>query len=131
MTSEPAELGQRVRAARLAKKWTVEQAARKAEISRVTWARVEEGLGVQDVKRAAVLQALGLDWSGASVGAATQDAVRVEDDFVSAAGDTVEAGITNEDLLREILRSRAEYDQIRAEVRDLSGRVERLEQPRP
>lgn len=61
-----------------------------------------------------------------TVGGPTQDAS--ETDYVEAPGAKVEAGITNEDLLREILRSRAEYDQIRAEVRELSGRVGRLEQ---
>lgn len=62
------------------------------------------------------------------VGGDGQDARRNETDFVEAPGVKVESGITNEDLLREILRSRAEYDQIRAEVRDLSGRMDRLEQ---
>lgn len=69
---------------------------------------------------------IGLD---RSVGGDAHDA----DDrsYVSAPGERVEQRITNEDLLREILRSRAEYDQIRAAVRDLSGRVDRLEQPDP
>ncbi|WP_370246942.1 hypothetical protein [Nocardioides sp.] len=62
--------------------------------------------------------------------------------YVAAPGTRVEGGVTNEDLLREILRGRAEYDQLRAEVRDdrqdlrseiraLSERVARLEQQRP
>lgn len=77
-----------------------------------------------------------------SVGGPAQDAIRTQEGgYVEAPGARVEAGITNEDLLREILRSRAEYDQlraeqrelrtevtsIRAEVRDLSGRMERVE----
>lgn len=64
-----------------------------------------------------------------------QDADRSEDDYVKAPGATVESDITNADLMREILRSRAEYDQLRAEVRDVksdvrdvSERVARLEQ---
>lgn len=62
-----------------------------------------------------------------SVGGPTQDADRSDIEFVEAVGAKVESGITNEDLLREILRSRAEYDQLRAEVRDLSGRMDRIE----
>lgn len=67
-----------------------------------------------------------------TVGGDAQDARRGTEDHVNAPGETVESGITNEDLLREIVRSRAEFDQIRAEVRDdiesLSQRVARLEQ---
>lgn len=60
-----------------------------------------------------------------TVGGGTQDA----EQFVESPGGSVESRITNEDLFREILRSRAEYDQIRAEVRELSERVARVEQP--
>lgn len=60
------------------------------------------------------------------VGGGTQDGGQYVE---SSTGKLVESGVTNEDLLREILRSRAESDQIRAEVRDLSQRVARLEQP--
>lgn len=48
--------------------------------------------------------------------------------YVSSPGARAEAGITNEDLLREILRSRSDYDQLRAEVRSVSERVDKLEQ---
>lgn len=56
-----AELGTAVRDRRLARKWSVEEAARRADINRVTWKRIERGLGVQDAKRAAVLGVLDLD----------------------------------------------------------------------
>lgn len=62
-----------------------------------------------------------------TVGGDAQNAGRGTEDHVNAPGDTVEAGITNEDLLREIVRSRAEFDQIRAEVASVSERVARLE----
>lgn len=63
-----------------------------------------------------------------TVGGDPQDAGGAKEAHVNAPGGRVEAGITNEDLLREILRSRAEYDQVRAEQRELSERVARLEQ---
>lgn len=63
-----------------------------------------------------------------TVGGDTQDDGRSADAYVKAPGATVDSDITNADLLREILRSRAEYDQLRAEVRDVSERVARLEQ---
>lgn len=66
-----------------------------------------------------------------SVGGVTQD----PGDYVNAPGARVESGVSNEDLLREILRSRAEYDQLRGEVgtvreglQSLSARVAQLEQ---
>lgn len=66
-----------------------------------------------------------------SVGGVSQDA----SGYVKAPGELVESGVSNEDLLREILRSRAEFDQIRAEQRELrrdvselSARLEKVEQ---
>lgn len=58
-----------------------------------------------------------------SVGAVPNDA----EHYVESPGGVVDSRITNEDLYREIMRSRAEYDQIRAEVRDLSERLGRVE----
>lgn len=57
-------LGMRVQQARLERGWSKEQASREAGISSITWKRVEDGLGVQDHKRYAVLRALGLDAQG-------------------------------------------------------------------
>lgn len=57
-------LGRKVEAARLARGWSKEYAAREVEISSIIWKRVEDGLGVQDTKRAAVLRTLGLDDRG-------------------------------------------------------------------
>lgn len=59
-----AELGARVEAARLSRGWGKERAAREAEISAITWKRIEDGLSVQDAKRAAALRVLGLDPNG-------------------------------------------------------------------
>ena len=64
------------------------------------------------------------DWTRIpAVGASVQD----HPGYVSAPGERVESGITNDDLFRELLRQRAEYDQLRAEVRAVSERVARLE----
>jgi transcriptional regulator with XRE-family HTH domain len=54
------ELAERVATERKARRWSVETAAREAGINRVTWKRIESGLAVQDVKRRAVEDALGL-----------------------------------------------------------------------
>lgn len=55
--------------------------------------------------------------------------------YVEAPGGRVESGVSNEDLLREIVRSRRDTDQIQAEQREqrlllesLSSRVEKLEE---
>jgi len=55
------ELAAAVRERRLARGWSVEEAARRAGINRVTYKRIESGLPVQDVKRRAVEEALGID----------------------------------------------------------------------
>lgn len=55
------ELAARVAAERKARRWSVETAAREAGINRVTWKRIESGLNVQDVKRQAVEDALGIN----------------------------------------------------------------------
>lgn len=52
-------LAEAVKAARLAKGWGKEEAARRAGISSITWDRVERGLPVRDEKEAAVGRALG------------------------------------------------------------------------
>lgn len=55
------ELAALAKSARLAKKWSKERAAREADVSSITYKRVEDGLPVQDAKRAAVATALGID----------------------------------------------------------------------
>lgn len=74
---ERRELGQRVEAARLARGWGKERAAREAEISAITWKRIEDGLTVQDAKLAKALAAVEIDLDdaeqGATVGAASED----------------------------------------------------------
>lgn len=53
-------LASAVELARLSRGWGKEEAARRAEVSSITWKRVEDGLGVQDGKLGAILNALGL-----------------------------------------------------------------------
>ncbi|CUR55391.1 hypothetical protein NOCA2270026 [metagenome] len=109
------ELGVRVQAARVRNRWSVETAARRAEISRTTWKRVEDGEGVQDVKRAAVLAVLDLDSQGLPL---------VHDEpapvFVPAPGDPRQGSATDDEVLIAI---RA----MREDLRTMSERLARLE----
>jgi transcriptional regulator with XRE-family HTH domain len=114
------DLGARVTAARIAKRWSVETAARQAEISRTTWNRVESGLGVQDVKRAAVLDVLGLDSQGRPV----ETHVRHDSSYVTAPGETSSVREGDDEVLRAI-RSMQE------DIRIMSERLARLEQQVP
>lgn len=52
-------LGVAVRAERVARSWSKESAARFANISSVTWDRIERGLPAQDTKYAAIAKAFG------------------------------------------------------------------------
>lgn len=54
-------LAKAAEAARLAKGWSKERAAREADVSSITYKRVEDGQRVQDAKLAAITRALGLD----------------------------------------------------------------------
>ena len=57
-------LADRVRAARIERDWSKEEAARQAGISAITWKRIEDGLRVQEGKLAAALRALGMAEEG-------------------------------------------------------------------
>ena len=105
-------LGRRVARARLARGWSKEQAAREARISSITWKRVEDGLGVQDVKRARVLEVLGLDDRGERVGGPPQDG-----GFVTAPGPRVRSGVSDEEVLALIEDVRSRLDAIERRVR--------------
>lgn len=94
-----------------------------------TWSKIDEAAGWERGSARRV-------WDGGDptpiVSGTPQDAPR----YVEAPGERVQSGVGNEDLLREILRVRAESDQIRAEQREqrvllesLSHRVEALEEP--
>jgi hypothetical protein len=87
-------LAAKVSAARLARGWSKEQAAREASISAITWKRVEDGLAVQDAKLQRVLVALGLNDRG--------DPVADDPSFVSAPGERAHAGASNDDVLAAI-----------------------------
>lgn len=120
-------LGRKVEAARLERRWSVEQAARKAEISRTTWNRVEQGLGVQDVKRAAVLGVLGLDHNGdpvSDVGGDAQDSAG----YVRGPGAKVEGGASEDEVLGAIAAMRRDMQEME---RRLSERLGKLEEPGP
>ena len=58
---ELARIAKAVEQRRLALKWSKDEAARQAEISRITWRRIEDGLPVQDAKLAAAEDALGME----------------------------------------------------------------------
>jgi hypothetical protein len=106
------QLGRRVERARLAHGWSKEQAAREARISSITWKRVEDGLGVQDVKRAAVLDVLALDDRGEPVGAPSQDG-----GFVTAPGPRAPSGVSDEEVLALIDDMRSRLDVIERRIR--------------
>jgi transcriptional regulator with XRE-family HTH domain len=106
------ELGRRVVRARLARGWSKEQAAREARISSITWKRVEDGLGVQDVKRAQVLDILGLDDRGEPVGGQPQN-----EGFVTAPGPRAEPGVSDEEVLTLIDEMRSRLDALERRIR--------------
>lgn len=113
MNSEQLErLGKRVERARLTHGWSKEQAAREAGISSITWKRVEDGLGVQDVKRARVLEVLGLDDRGEPVGVSSQD-----EGFVTAPGSRGRSGVSDEEVLALIDDVRSRLDAIERRIR--------------
>src|SRR6476620_4946620 len=105
-------LGRRVERARLARGWSKEQASREARISSITWKRVEDGLGVQDVKRAQVLDVLGLDDRGEPVGASTHNG-----GFVAAPGPRVQPGVGDEEVLALIDEMRSRLDALERRIR--------------
>ncbi len=66
------ELGDAIRAARLAAGLSVVQAAKRAGVARDTWKRIETGESVQDTKRQRAIDLLGLD-SGTSTPVSAAD----------------------------------------------------------
>ncbi|NYG07029.1 hypothetical protein BJ986_001516 [Phycicoccus badiiscoriae] len=105
-------LGKRVERARLARGWSKEQASREARISSITWKRVEDGLGVQDVKRARVLEVLGLDDRGEPVGESPHD-----EGFVTAPGPRVRPAVGDEEVLALIDDVRSRLDALERRIR--------------
>ena len=113
MNAEQLErLGRRVDHARLARGWSKEKAAREAGISSITWKRVEDGLGVQDVKRARVLEVLGLDDRGEPVGGSAQDGA-----YVTAPGPRAHSRVSDEEVLMLIDEMRSRLDVIERRIR--------------
>jgi ribosome-binding protein aMBF1 (putative translation factor) len=100
-------LAERVRLARQERGWSKEHAARKADISSITWKRIEDGLAVQDVKLAAALRVLEINQR--SVGAVVD-----APSYVAGPGD-VPSGPTVSD------------DEVVAEIRAMRERLEELE----
>lgn len=60
------EIGERVKAARLAAGLSVVQASKRAGLARDTWKKIEEGESVQDAKRHQALDLLGLTTADAA-----------------------------------------------------------------
>lgn len=104
MTDE--SVASRVKAARMKRGWSVEQAAREAGVNRVTYKRVEAGEPVREDSLHKVVAAL----LPGPVGADDQDAA-----YVAAPGDRVDdpKNITMADLMDEIRAVRRELDEIR------------------
>lgn len=131
-----AALGRDVQMARVDKGWSKEEAARKAEVSSITWKRVEDGMPVQDAKLGAVLKAVGMginisDGSGGvisfgltepTVGGDPQDAERA---FVESPGERVERTDSDSEVMRMLQRM---DENVQAMERRLSERLDRLEQ---
>lgn len=137
-------VGRFVERGRLEKGWSKEQAAREADISSITWKRIEDGERVQDAKLAMALQAIqmGLHLPGTepsevvALGIVADDGlvtnlyeqgsdVGGDDDaspYVSKADPA--AGKPTREQDDEVLRAVLE---MREELRALSERVERLE----
>lgn len=90
------ELGRRVQAARLDRRWGKEHAARQAGLSSITWKRVEDGHRVQDFSLKAVLDVLDLDDEGRPQGSSVA-ASRLAD-------------VPSDDLLAELRRRLLDAD---------------------
>lgn len=133
-----------VQEGRLRHEWGKEEAARRAGISSITWKRIEDGLPVQTEKLAAALRAIGLqanlpgtqegevitlgigDWAdfhaGVEEGRLTVGGDSKDDQYVeSSTGERVEAGVTDNEVLREIR-------EMRAAIEELRERMDRREQ---
>lgn len=119
-------LGEAIRKQRERQYGTKRNAYNAAGVNAATWDKAEEGVVIRGDRLTAIVKTLwphtGGDWT-AVVGGADQDPA-----YVAAPGELVTEGrVTNSDLMAELLRQRAEYDQLRAEVRTVSERVARLE----
>jgi len=133
-----ARIAAAVQARRLAVFHAKKAAYTAARLNPGTWDRLEAGQSIREDRLASAVQTLwpdtGGDWRKIpDVGGDSHDA-----SYVDSPGETMEAGISNADLMRELLRQRAEYDQLRAGQNDLragfeslSKRVAQLEQQGP
>lgn len=129
-------LGRFVKRERLAKFKTVDRARAVADVSRGAWDNVEAGRKVKDFTLAAIEQALGHQpglYDAVIAGARqlpgeTYRMVPVgpsdEDAYVASPGELTEAGVSNDELLREIRT-------VRREQQALSERMAKLEQQGP
>lgn len=120
MTSKK-ELGERIRDARIAARYSVVAAAERAGIARDTWNKIEAGESVLDTKRQAALDLLDLDDDGRprSVGTPGQ----ADRQYVSSSvSEWVEGGKRDDEVLRAITAMSATLDQLVAGDRDRSRR---------
>jgi hypothetical protein len=107
-----------------------------------TQGRIEKALGWAAGTLTAIADGdevpeLGIGESGSQEGAVGGDTQDAQQFVESLTGERLSSGVTNEDLLREILRSRAETDRMAGRIEAvesglgaLSERVAKLEEPR-
>lgn len=95
----------------------------KAGVNSQTWDKAEAGLSIRDDNLRTIVRTLWPEtegeWSRIPVGPQEQDA-----GYVASPGERAQAGVTDDEVLREI---RA----MRDDVRELSERVARIEQQGP
>lgn len=98
-----------------------------AGVNAATWDKAENAESIRGDRLTSIVKALWPETRGDWTRVVSGD---VQDrGYVASPGETLTEGrITNADLMAELLRQRAEYDQLRAEVRTVSERVARLEQ---
>lgn len=102
-----------------------------AKVNATTWDRLIAGMTVAPRTVTKVVDAFWPeaegDWTLVLRGDVGAQSEAEPSSYVAAPGALTHGGVTNEDLLREIVRSRAELDQIRAEVTAVSKRMDKLE----
>lgn len=79
-----ARIAEAVKAARVARGWSKEEAARQAKISSITWKRVEDGLRVQDVKLRAIENTFGWEYGSVQRISVGRPPVEVPQDDVTS-----------------------------------------------
>lgn len=110
--TEREELARNIKAARLHLAWSKEKAARAAEVSVITYKRVEDGLPVQDAKLNAIMRAL----DDASLGVDHRFPVtpELETEYIPAWNTRKPEGMTDEQH-KAIVRETQEFYQFKVQ----------------